>query len=39
MPSAAGFDKTRLARLDAFVKERYLDSGLLPIDEAGAVSE
>ena len=30
MPSAAGFDKSRLARLDAFVKERYLDSGLLP---------
>lgn len=30
MPSAAGFDKSRLARLDAFVKERYLDTGLLP---------
>lgn len=30
MSSAAGFDKSRLARLDAFVKERYLDTGLLP---------
>ena len=30
MPSAAGFDKSRLARLDAFVKERYLDTGMLP---------
>ncbi len=30
MPSSAGFDSSRLARLDAFVKERYLDTGLLP---------
>jgi len=30
MSSVAGFDKSRLARLDAFVKERYLDTGLLP---------
>ena len=28
--TANGFDRARLARLDAFVKERYLDSGLLP---------
>ncbi|MFN3517467.1 MAG: serine hydrolase domain-containing protein [Novosphingobium sp.] len=29
--SASGkFDPTRLARLDAFIKERYLDTGLLP---------
>jgi CubicO group peptidase (beta-lactamase class C family) len=26
----AGFDADRLARIDAFVKERYLDSGKLP---------
>lgn len=30
-PNASGkFDAARLARLDAFIKERYLDSGLLP---------
>ena len=30
-PNASGkFDTVRLARLDAFIKERYLDSGLLP---------
>lgn len=30
-PNASGkFDTARLARLDAFIKERYLDTGLLP---------
>jgi len=29
-PEAEGFDSVRLARIDAFVKERYLDSGKLP---------
>ncbi|MBB4155251.1 CubicO group peptidase (beta-lactamase class C family) [Sphingomonas jinjuensis] len=29
-PGAHGFDAGRLAAIDAFVKERYLDTGLLP---------
>lgn len=29
-PEQQGFDAARLARIDAFVKERYLDSGKLP---------
>lgn len=29
-PGRYGFDAARLARIDAFVKERYLDSGKLP---------
>ncbi|MBC9031527.1 beta-lactamase family protein [Sphingomonas sp. JC676] len=29
-PESEGFDSDRLARIDAFVKERYLDSGRLP---------
>jgi len=29
-PESEGFDSTRLARIDAFVKECYLDSGKLP---------
>ena len=29
-PGRYGFDASRLARIDAFVKERYLDSGKLP---------
>ncbi|MET0308119.1 MAG: serine hydrolase domain-containing protein [Sphingomonas sp.] len=29
-PESEGFDAARLARIDAFVKERYLDSGKLP---------
>jgi CubicO group peptidase (beta-lactamase class C family) len=29
-PASGKFDPARLARLDAFVKERYLDTGLLP---------
>jgi CubicO group peptidase (beta-lactamase class C family) len=29
-PGRYGFDAERLARIDAFVKERYLDSGRLP---------
>ncbi|MDT8757847.1 beta-lactamase family protein [Sphingomonas psychrotolerans] len=29
-PGRSGFDASRLARIDAFVKERYLDSGKLP---------
>lgn len=29
-PTALGFDAARLARIDAFVKARYLDSGKLP---------
>lgn len=29
-PQSQGFDASRLARIDAFVKERYLDSGKLP---------
>ncbi len=29
-PESEGFDSARLARIDAFVKERYLDSGKLP---------
>ena len=29
-PGRYGFDGSRLARIDAFVKERYLDSGKLP---------
>jgi CubicO group peptidase (beta-lactamase class C family) len=29
-PESEGFDSVRLARIDAFVKERYLDSGKLP---------
>lgn len=30
MTSTGHFDPARLARIDAFVKERYLDTGLLP---------
>lgn len=30
MTSSGHFDPARLARIDAFVKERYLDTGLLP---------
>ncbi|WP_010187306.1 serine hydrolase domain-containing protein [Sphingomonas sp. PAMC 26605] len=30
MPSATRFDAGRLARIDAFLKDRYLDSGKLP---------
>lgn len=30
LPPAARFDSGRLARIDAFLKERYLDSGKLP---------
>jgi CubicO group peptidase (beta-lactamase class C family) len=30
MTNAAGFDSARLSRIPAFVKERYLDTGLLP---------
>ncbi|MBP6362510.1 MAG: beta-lactamase family protein [Novosphingobium sp.] len=30
MTIAAGFDSTRLSRIPSFVKERYLDTGLLP---------
>ena len=30
MSVATGFDPARLARIDAFVKERYLDTGKLP---------
>src|SRR5688572_11689351 len=29
-PGRYGFDASRLARIDAFLKERYLDSGKLP---------
>ncbi len=29
-PESEGFDSVRLARIDSFVKERYLDSGRLP---------
>ena len=29
-PEALGFESARLARVDAFVKQRYLDSGRLP---------
>ena len=29
-PGRYGFDASRLARIDAFVHERYLDSGKLP---------
>jgi CubicO group peptidase (beta-lactamase class C family) len=29
-PGRYGFDAARLARIDAFIKERYLDSGKLP---------
>src|ERR1044072_4376984 len=29
-PESQGFDAARLARIDAFVKERYLDSGKFP---------
>ena len=29
-PESQGFDGARLARIDAFLKERYLDSGKLP---------
>lgn len=29
-PGRHGFDTARLARIDAFLKERYVDSGLLP---------
>ncbi|MES2444338.1 MAG: serine hydrolase domain-containing protein [Pseudomonadota bacterium] len=29
-PESQGFDSARLARIDAFLKERYLDSGKLP---------
>jgi CubicO group peptidase (beta-lactamase class C family) len=29
-PESHGFDTARLARIDAFLKERYLDSGKLP---------
>ena len=29
-PGRYGFDASRLARIDAFVKQRYLDSGKLP---------
>lgn len=29
-PESEGFDSARLARIDAFVKERYLDTGKLP---------
>ena len=30
MTTAAGFDTARLSRIPAFIKERYLDTGLLP---------
>ena len=30
MSAAGKFDLSRLARIDSFIKERYLDSGLLP---------
>ena len=30
MSAAGKFDTNRLARIDSFIKERYLDSGLLP---------
>lgn len=30
MSAAGKFDTKRLARIDSFIKERYLDSGLLP---------
>ncbi len=30
MPTSTRFDPARLARIDAFIKERYLDSGKLP---------
>lgn len=30
MSTATGFDSARLSRIDAFVKERYLDTGKLP---------
>jgi CubicO group peptidase (beta-lactamase class C family) len=29
-PETHGFDSARLARIDAFLKQRYLDSGVLP---------
>ena len=29
-PAGDGFDPARLARLEAFVRERYVDSGKLP---------
>jgi len=29
-PPSRGFDPARLARIDAFLRERYLDTGLLP---------
>ena len=30
MPASTRFDPARLARIDAFIKERYLDNGKLP---------